>query len=111
MMNYFLWSLLLVGLTLSKFCSSTCFLGSAEWIGSSRRQSQTRSFLFGNRGKKKKETTNDPKNEPFVFLIGKPQYNWLTGKKEYSRKERVNWLYKPTPNEKASAKKNKKQEK
>jgi hypothetical protein len=119
---YYLWILLLVGLTLPARCfsfSTGCsFLGSAEWIGSKRQSSsrcRTRRFLFGNDQGKKKEETNSKdkkkKNEPFVFLIGKPQYDWVTGKTEYNRKERVNWLYKPTTKEKDSARKNTKKEK
>lgn len=102
-MNNFLIVFLLC-LILSRF-SCSCFLG----LSTSNRYeaNRTRSFLFGNQGKKNVDTTKDEKKKPFVFLIGKPQYNWVTGKTEYSRKERVNWLYKPPGTEKDSVRKDK----
>jgi hypothetical protein len=44
---------------------------------------------------KKKE---EKKKEPFVFMIGKPQYDWATGEKFYTSSKRQNWLVKPNNN-------------
>ena len=56
--------------------------------------------LFGNSQKKsgsaKSEVQSDKKEkEPFIFLYGKPQYDWVTGKvmteDSWVSKKRVDW--------------------
>ena len=38
---------------------------------------------------------DEKKKEPFVFMIGKPQYDWATGKRSYSsNKKRHSWVVK-----------------
>jgi hypothetical protein len=66
---------------------------------------QLQIFGWGSRGDDKEKTPKaGPKNvkkeekkkEPFVFMIGKPQYDWATGKRSYtSNKKRHNWVVKP----------------
>lgn len=35
------------------------------------------------------------KTNPFVFVYGKPQYNWVTGEKSFTAAKKKNWLVKP----------------
>lgn len=48
---------------------------------------------------KKKNNPDEKKTEPFIFLYGKPQYDWTTGKPiakdSWVTKKRQNWLVKP----------------
>jgi len=50
--------------------------------------------LFGN-GAKKTETKAEEKTKPFIFLYGRPQYDWVTGKmldeNSWVSKKRFKW--------------------
>jgi len=56
---------------------------------------QTNDKKQAKNGKKVAEK-DEKKKEPFVFLIGKPQYDWGKGRvlNPGENKKRMNWLYK-----------------
>ena len=74
-------------------------------------QSSTAVYFFGGskkaekaapKGKKsspkKGKGTEEKKKEPFVFLFGKPEYDWVNNKTiKTSESRRINWLYKAPP--------------
>ena len=65
-----------------------------------RRRNDSSLAFWGKKQAPKQPPKQQPKDDkkktnPFVFVYGKPQYNWVTGEKSFTAAKKKNWLVKP----------------
>ena len=76
-----------------------------HWFGNNskpqnaKQQPEKKTFPVQKKKPASTEEVTTPTRPPFIFLYGKPQYDWTTGKPiskdSWVNKRRMNWLVKP----------------